>query len=56
MTGTLIVDVSGGCPVCGNPDIKLPELYEDATEIVCAKCQHRAPYAEFFARDETGGA
>ena len=49
MTETVIVDVAGGCPNCGNPDIHVPDGYEDKTEIQCGNCGYLAAYAEFFA-------
>ena len=49
MADTIIVDVSGGCPNCGNPDVHVPADYEEKTEIRCEKCGYAAPQAEFFA-------
>jgi hypothetical protein len=48
----IVVDASGGCRECGNPDINVPDVFDDETKIHCGKCGHTARHAEFFAGPE----
>jgi Zn ribbon nucleic-acid-binding protein len=52
MTDQRTFRVAGGCPKCGNPDIQVPEDFEDSTIIECGKCGYEAPHADFFATDD----
>jgi ssDNA-binding Zn-finger/Zn-ribbon topoisomerase 1 len=53
MTEEITVPATGGCPKCGNPNLKVPEDYSDDTIVVCSnlKCNHKARWAEFFPRN-----
>jgi predicted RNA-binding Zn-ribbon protein involved in translation (DUF1610 family) len=53
MIDRVTVPVAGTCPKCGNPDIAVPESFDDETIIKCAACGHNAPYATFFTTPET---
>jgi hypothetical protein len=48
MTDRIVGPVAGVCPICGDPNIEVPESYDDNTIIECAGCRYRAPHAEFF--------
>jgi predicted nucleic-acid-binding Zn-ribbon protein len=48
MPEKIIVPVAGGCPKCGNPEIEVPESFDDETIIQCKRCGHSAPHAKFF--------
>jgi Zn ribbon nucleic-acid-binding protein len=50
----MTVRVAAGCPKpkCGNPDIRVPEEFDDSTIIKCGKCGYEAPHADFFAMDD----
>jgi endogenous inhibitor of DNA gyrase (YacG/DUF329 family) len=53
MAENMVVPVTGGCPKCGEPNIPVPVDYNDATIITCPKCNHEAPWAEFFSLKST---
>jgi hypothetical protein len=53
MAENVVVPVTGGCPKCGYPNIPVPVDYNDATIITCPKCNHEAPWAEFFSLKST---
>jgi endogenous inhibitor of DNA gyrase (YacG/DUF329 family) len=58
MTGQVEVPVAGACPVCGNPDVDVPEDYDEGTIVSCPKCGHTAAWAKFFSEptDPSEGA
>jgi DNA-directed RNA polymerase subunit RPC12/RpoP len=53
MGGQIPVDVSGACPVCGSPNVDVPDTYQADTLVRCLECGHSAPWQEFFSE---GGA
>jgi hypothetical protein len=48
MNDFITVEVCGGCPKCGNPDIFVPEDFTDETPTKCTKCGYAAKHAIFF--------
>jgi endogenous inhibitor of DNA gyrase (YacG/DUF329 family) len=48
MTDKIPVDVTGGCPECGNPSVPVPEDYDDNTIIICPLCGFEVPWKDFF--------
>lgn len=48
----IVVNVAGGCKKCGNPDVDMPEVFDDETNIHCDRCGHTAKRSEFFSESD----